>query len=296
MADIPPGGSGLTLIAGLTTPHRVLAKGGYRLSGDVDTGYRMTVPYYVRWEHAFAFVDELFGLSTAPVQAGPITYRAPHKIPFVPTPLYCRSFEVEPMGVGDAQAGTNLGLRAGEYFAYAKITAVYTTPEQGQQPGEDEQQQLDPDNPITVCRQSVRASGKMETVKEGHYVWDGDGKKVPGDFAVPSCESMLELEFPLIPYLPWQMIRPYIGKINSVPVLGCGTGELLLEGMSTRVEATTQGFSQNLVLSFAACSPGQTWNHLPRNGVPTLVKRAGSSDRIYQSADFTTIFDALERS
>ncbi|MDG3003254.1 hypothetical protein [Paludisphaera mucosa] len=300
MAEIPPGGTGLTLLSGLTTPHRVVPS-TYHITGDVESGYRAFVEYLVLWADAFVFVDEVMGLSTAATVYGAITYHAPHRLPFTTAALYAHDFDLTPCGIdGDAvddASMPNLGLFPGEYFSYAKVTVTYQTPGQGQAPGEGTLQQLDPSNPITVCRQTVRSSGKMDTSKAGSFQYTSDSKTVPGEHAIPSCESVLDLEFPAIPYLPWQAVRPYINKVNSVAVLNCGIGELLLEGMTTRVEATTQGFSQNLVLSFAvAGTPGVTWNMLPRDGVPVAVKRAGSGAPIFASADFRDIFTALDRS
>lgn len=302
MADIPAGGAGLPLQPGLTTPHCIYAK-GYKITGDATSGYTATVPYLVRWDDTFTFVDELFSASTATSAGGAITWKTPHRLQFANAPLYARSFELEPFGLAEDEAavldpGTYLGLAPGEFFRYAKVVVAYRTPDAPQQAGEGELHQLDPANPITVCRQSVRASGKMETLKAGHYVYDdGSNKKVAGDYAVPVCESILELDFPEIPYLPWIFVEPYIGKVNSGTMLGVGAGRLLLEGMTTRTEFTTQGMAQMLNLSFAVCPAGAgTWNHLPKDGVPTLVKRAGSSDRIYATANFADIFTALDRS
>jgi len=276
--------------------YKVLAN-GYRVTGDAQSGYRAVVPYLLPWNEAFAFADEIMGLNTA-TTIGSITFKAPYRFPDAAANLYVQSFEIEPSGADGSEPGdADHGLAPGEFFTHAIVRATFATPSWANAATENELHQLDPDNPLTVCRQSVRAAGKMETLKAGHYVYVSDGKKVDGDFAVPTCESVLELEFPQIPFLPWQLIRPYINKINSDEILGVGAGELLLEGMTTRVEATTTGMSQMIVLSFAVTpTPGVTWNHLPRpDGTPALVKRAGSSDRIFGEADFTEIFDELAR-
>lgn len=287
------------LLSGLTYPHRILAR-GYSIEGDANSGYKATIPYFVRWDQTFLFVDDLMSGSSATTQGGAIVYKRPHKLPYTVAPLYCRSFKIDPCGVGttDPESMEYLGLKPGEYYKYSKVTATYQTPDAPPSTGDYQLQQLDPANPLTVCRQSVRSAGKMETLKSGSYLWDTDSKPVPADFAIPTCESILTLEFPEIPYLPWQFIRPFINKINSAACLGVGTGELLLEAMDTKQEFTTAGYTQMLVLSFAATpTSGVTWNHLPRDGVPTLVKRKGdTSKRIFESADFTTIFNALERS
>ena len=284
----------------ITVPFKVLAK-DYEIQGDVRTGYSASVPYLVAWDDAFTFADDVFGLSSADV-IGPITWRAPYRFPVSVAALYAQRFTIRPCGANGEALGPYKGLAPGEFFSHAKITVEFETPSQSQLSTDDpgNRNQLDPDNPITMCTQEVRASGKMETRKSGSYIYDDDSKPVPGDFAVPVTESELVLTFPRVPYLPWQLVRPYINTINSFPVLGVGTGELLLVNMGTRVEPGPNGLQQNVQLIFAVAPvPGFDWNHLPKpDGTLQPVRIAadaasGTPRRIYDESDFREIFNQI---
>lgn len=284
-------------------PYKVLCK-GYEVTGDVASGYAATVPYLLPWLYAFNFADEVMGVSSA-TTVGPITWRAPYRFPASTAPMYASRVRVTPCGVdatGTPVPGTNKGLSPGEFFSHAIVSVDFASPTQSQLSTDDpgNRNQLDPNNPLTMCTQSVRASGKMQTLKGGSYLYDDDLKPVNGDFAVPTNETKLILAFPRVPYLPWQLVRPYLNKVNSVAVLGVGVGELLLEDMSTRVEPGPNGLQQQVELAFAVSpEPGIDWNWLPKpDGTYQPVRRAadklsGTPRRIYASADFRQIFASI---
>lgn len=284
--------------------YKILAK-GYQVSGDVDSGYRATVPYLLPWSEAFLFADEIFGLSSS-TTVGPITYRAPYRFPAASgANLYATSFGIEPCGANGSPLGANKGLSPGEFFTHAIVRVEFSTPRQAQVLSTDDPynlHQLDPDNPLTVCTQEIRAAGKMETIKDGSFIYDDDEKPVPGDNGIPTNETQLVLTFPRVPYLPWALVRPYLNSLNDAEVLGVGRGELLFSDFTTKVEATQNGLSQQLQLIFSVSpEPGVTWNHLPKpDGTPVLVRRrsdkgAATPRRIFRYKDFTEIFDQLER-
>lgn len=285
----------------ITVPYKVMPK-GYRIRGNVRTGYRATVPYLVAWDDAFTFADQILGKTAAPA-VGPITWITPYLFPATAARMYAQDFEIEPAGANGEVPIPTGGLKPGEYFTHAKVTVLFETPEMIQTVEDDptSMSQLDPDNPITMCKQSVRSSGKMETRKGAHFIYDSDGKPVPGEFALPTTESQLVLTFPRVPYLPWKLIRPYLNKINSVELLGVGVGELLFEDMATDVTPGPNGGLQQSVQLVMSVTPesGVTWNHVPKpNGTLDLVRIAadsgsGSPRRIYGSADFREIFNQL---
>ena len=281
--------------------HKVIPK-GVEISGDLKSGYRATVPYLLAWGDAGVFVDELMG-GTSSATVGPITWRLPHRYPGIIAAIYAQRFRIQPCGADGALPMTHQGLAPGEYFTHAIVTAEYGSPEQAQfATGDDPQgrQQLDPANPITLCEQSVRTAAKMETLKGGSYIYDDDSKPVPGDFAVPFTETKLVLKFPRVPYLPWQLIRPYQNKLNSVAMFGCSIGTLRLEDMDTTIQIDTDGPKQAIQLAFAVTHRDDvSWNHLPKpDGTNVLVRYkadsgSGTPRRIYEYADFRAIFNHL---
>lgn len=283
--------------------YKILAK-GYAVTGDVESGYRAVVPYLLPWSEAFLFADEIFGLSSA-TTVGAITYRAPYRFPAANANLYAQSFTVEPAGANGTPLGPNKGLSPGEFFTHAIVRVEFATPRHPLNLSTDDPNslhQLDPNNPLTVCTQEVRSAAKMETIGEGQLIYDDDEKPVPGDNAVPTNESQLVLTFPRVPYLPWALVRPYLGTLNDVAVLSVGRGELLFADFTTKVEATQAGLAQQLQLIFSVSpEPGVTWNHLPKpDGTPVLVRRradkgAGNPRRIFPYKDIRTIFNQLDR-
>jgi len=281
----------------ITVPFKVLAR-GYQVSGDVRSGYKASVPYLLAWADAFVFADQVFGSATASV-VGPVTWFLPYAFPGSAARLYAQSFTIAPCGAGGSAAPTK-GLAPGEFFTHAIVTVEFESPPSLQQAADDPGglSQLDPQNPITLCEQSVRSAGKMETRRGGSYIYDDDSKPVHGDFAVPTAETRLVLSFPRVPYLPWSLIKPYLNKINSTEVLGVGAGQLLLEEFDTKVAPSSDGkLSQQVQLSFAYSD--NDWNKLPKpDGTLQLVRLkadsgSGSPRRIYASADFRQIFAKL---
>lgn len=278
-----------------TVLYKVYSK-GYTISGDVRSGYSASVSYFMLWADAFQFADDIFGKTHA-TTIGPITWQLPYKFPVTKAPLYAQRFNIEPMGLdkGGNPITLNKGLAPGEYWTHALVNVEFGTPTYIQQFQDDPQgqNQLDPANPITMCEQSVNLAGKMQTHKGGSYVYF-DGKPVVGDVGIPTSESRLTLTFPRIPYLPWGLIRPYMNKINDVPILGCDRGTLLLTGMGTKVVQTNEGLGQQLQLEFADNGVGLDWNMLPRNGAYELVRQKGQSwsdaNRIFKYIDFRAIF------
>lgn len=281
-----------------TTPYKIMPK-GYSVSGDVRSGYKASVPYFMEWRYAFRFADDIFGSASAS-SVGPITWILPYRFPAAPAPLYAQRFTIEPIGV-DAKGNpvSQLkGLAPGEYFTHAIVKVEFETPNAPQKESDDKnhQNQLDPANPVTVCEQSVKMGGKMETHKGGSYTYQ-DGKPVNGDSGIPTTECKLVLNFPRVPYLPWKLIRPYINKINDSDILGCERGTLLFTGMDTKITQTNEGYGQTVQLEFADNGQGRDWNTLPREGGRELVVRKDQAwndqNRIFEYVDFRKIFQKI---
>jgi hypothetical protein len=278
-----------------TTPYKILAK-GFSISGDVRSGYQASVPFFMEWRYAFTFADDIFGKTRA-VTVGPITWQLPYRFPTTRAPLYAQRFTIEPMGLdkGGNPITVNKGLAPGEYWTHAQVNVEFETPTYIQQQQDDPQghNQLDPDNPITMCEQSVKMAAKMTVHKGGSYLYT-DGKPVVGDVGIPTTDTRLVLTFPRIPYLPWGLLRPYMNKINDVPILSCDRGTLMLNGMDTKIVQTNEALGQQLQLEFADNGTGKDWNMLPRNGAYALVYQKGTSNtdanRIFKYVDFSAIF------
>jgi uncharacterized Zn-binding protein involved in type VI secretion len=283
---------------------RVMPK-GYRITGDQRSGLQAVVPYFVPWSQAANFTNAIINPIYTTV-VGLITFHLPYQLPTAvcATPVYAQSFEVVPCGIDPelnvATVLPNRGLAPGEYFEWAIVTVTFNQIPWTFQGTDDPQNlsQLDPSNPITLCEQSVKMGGKMVTRKGSNYVYTSSGNPVIGDVGVLVPECKLVLKFPHVPYLPWQLLQPYVTKVNSAPVLGCPAGTLLMESPDTTAKASLNSVvsvEQAVTLEFAFDANG--WNNLPQpNGVFAAVSVAGSSGTqgIYGTADFTQIFNYLQ--
>jgi len=283
-----------------TVPYKVMSK-GYTVSGDTRSGYKASVDYLMAWSDAFVFADQIFGSARATV-VGPVTWTLPYRFPTATANLYAHAFTIKPCGASGS-AIPNKGLGPGEFFTHAIVTVQFETPQAVQNTAQDDPnklQQLDPANPITMCEQSIKISGKMETRKAGSFMYTGvlsTPEPLLGDFSVLVPEAKLVLTFPKVPYLPRALIKPYVGSVNSVPVLQAAKGELLMEGMDTKIIETSDGIQQQVQLEFAESCLGD-WNKFPdKNGAPQLVYRKGTSDadanRVYPYKDFRQIFNTI---
>lgn len=295
----------------LPTPYWILPD-EYEKTGDIRSGLNATVGYLVPWANADAFAYAALAAPSAN-HIGGIIFQAPYKFPepFAgrTTFLYCQGFKIKPYAPNGQTVTidtSNPGLAPGDFFQYAKVTLSFSTITFLNFEGDDPQglNQLDPSNPITGCEQSVDINGKVITQAGSGYTYDSTGKPVQGDVGINVNEVKLMLRFPRVPYLPWQLVQPYVGKINSATTLGCGVGTLLLEGMTTVIGPQPDGtLGQNLALKFAfnpdptsTGTQGLDWNSFPLpdgSGYSKITSVSGSK-RPYTYADFSAIFTDLE--
>lgn len=280
-------------MAVITVPYKILAK-GYKLSGGRTAPTKATVPYLVAWSDAFLFYDQVLGYTSATV-VGPITYHIGHQFPPAPH-LYAMTADIEPCGVNGAPLdGVNQGLSPGEFFKYAMVTVSYETPQMSQQPGDDpgNLQQFDPSNPITLCEQELETGGKMITVK-GEGLEFPDMKPVTGDQVVVVAETRLVLTFPRVPFLPWQLTKKYVGRVNDAAILGCDRGCLLFESQRTKFTETSLGLAgKQLQLVF--CHQDEDWNMGIRpDGSHALMRwKSDHSTTNYKYINFFALFQNL---
>jgi hypothetical protein len=299
-------------MATVTVPFAFLAR-GYRLSGDTRSGLKATVPYLVAWADAFTFVNQVL-VSPAAERIGLISWNAPLQFPVAfggRTPaMYVQGFDVTPVGAGN-EPGPTGGLAPGEYYTDAIVTLQFESVTYLNQASDDPYNlnQLDPANPITACEQSVKLRPRMRSTKGRGWKYKGSGKPVPGDMPVPETEAILVLKFPRVPYLPWELVAPFCGKVNQDPLLGCATGALMLEGLDTEIRPQPDGsLGQSAVLEFSVNLPadpntggagavGTDWNKQPTadgsGAWDYVVDQATGSVSPIGYADFRQIFASL---
>ena len=295
----------------LPTPYWIYPD-GIELSGGVRDGLHGQITYRTPWANATAFAFAALAGSAAN-HIGGIVWTTPYKWPELfagrSTYLYCSDFTIKPWAPNGQPIlidSFNPGVADGDFFEYAKIVLSFSTISFLQNISDDPQglNQLDPENPITGCEQSVDINGKIVTVSGAGYTYDSTSKPVQGDIPLNQNEVKLMLRFPRVPYLPWQLIQPYVGKINASPILQCAMGTLLLEGSTTVIAPQPDGtLGQNLALKFAfnpdptsVGTQGMDWNSFPLpdgSGYSKITSTSGSM-RPYTYANFGTIFNGLQ--
>ena len=285
---------------------KILAK-GYKISGDMRSGIKATVPYLLPWGNVSGFVNALVTPITQ-VRVGLITFSLPYQLPTtaVATPIYAHSFDIQPVGLDDGLNVTTVLPNGGigfneKFFKYGLVTVGFEQLTWSFDGTQDPNglNQLDPANPITYCEQSVKIGGKMVTRKGLNFIYTDDSKPVVGDVGVLTPEAKLVLKFPRVPYLPWQLLVPYVGTVNSSAVLGCAAETLLLEAPDTQVKQAINSpvpMEQAVTLEFAYDPNG--WNKLPKpDGTLMSVTLKGDTSRgVYTKSDFRQIFNSLSYS
>jgi hypothetical protein len=285
---------------------------GYEIRGNIRDGISATIPFQMPWSLAGTFIGQLIPASSANTP-GSIIWHAPFSITYEfglrIVPLYAQSFVCRPLGYNGTPA-TESGLGPGDFFSTANITVEFESTRMIQAIGDDPTglNQLDPTNPITACEQSIQSTGKVITQNGSGYTYSSgllwSGKPVPGQIGLIQPEVKLLCKFPRIPLLPWQLIQPYVGKVNSVQILNCVRGSLLLEGAPTVITPNMDGsLSQSLGLAFAfnPDPTGQTlmgmdWNSFPYpdgSGYDVIVGANGGATP-YSYIDFTQIFQTIQ--
>jgi hypothetical protein len=276
-----------------TVPYKILAD-GYEVESSQQGGYRAVVPYLVAWADAFAFHDQIM-LAASAQTVGLITFSPPYLFPAAPNAhIYAASARIEPVGSDGLVYPAGYGLVPGEVFLYAKITVVFEAlrfpSDFGNDPGN--LHQLDPANPITMCVQTVQMSGRSETRPREGYRFDGDPlAPPPKDPSILVTEAEIILDFPLVPFLPWKKVRPYLNTLNIQPIFDCPVGTALLAGTNITPGSNTQGRLSQQV-QFRWLVQDDDWNHETKDdGTRDKLHKVGAtSERPYKYKDHREIF------
>lgn len=283
-----------------TVDYKILVN-GYEVSGDVRSGYRARVPYLVAWKDAFKFIDDIFAGTTTTISiVGPVKWNMPYRFPASNLNMYAQAFSMRPSGAGGEDISSiTRGLAPGEFFTHAVVTVDFSTPNEIQSSSQDpgNLNQLDPNNPLTMCEQSIQIASKMIQTSPGAFRYSSSGNSVNQPIGILTTECKLVLTFPRIPYLPWKFMQPYVNTVNDSPIFNCVRGSLLLAGMDTKVSPNKGQLSQQVQLQLHYNTFGD-WNTLiaPGNVFDTIYRMGGPDDdtnRVYPYKDFSKIFSGI---
>lgn len=246
-----------------------------------------TATFEVAWDDRNQFVNEALGLPSA-TEGWPLP-QVPWDCPFQPdSGLLASSFRIRPHTVKQTVASDDNTVSG--HFEKAWITLGFQRPNFNY--GEGTDRQLDAANPILFCEQSVESAARTIPIDgwKLEYVGAPSGVIADGPVYAFEVQSTIVLTFAFVPYIPWNYLRDYIGKVNDRVLFGCERGTLLLEGPSLRQETFVDGTNRtSCVLRLAYRQLG--WNvQLATDGniYPIRIKTTG--ELIHKEANLAAIW------
>lgn len=276
-----------------SVPYELLAD-GFKISSSRD-GFRAQASFKVAWVDAFTFHDEIMGYATASV-VGPVAFNTPWRFPGSSSArLYASSCEITPFALdgGAAPIGVAAGMAPGEFWSHARLEVTFETPVAPQSAADDpgNLNQINPDEPIYGCEQSIRFSSKSETIDKKDVKFSADNAHPGEDVTVHRGEAGITLHWQFVPFLGWKRFKPYFNKVNSTAIFDCAAGELLVQGVQIEPASGPQGIPGKSVTLELGVSDVGDWQKAARNANgthATLVTNAGAA--IYTAVEFRNMF------
>jgi hypothetical protein len=276
-----------------SVPFLMLAD-GYKITSG-SNGFRAQASFLVGWGDAFTMHDEIMGYATA-ATVGPLTFNSAWQFPGAPNArLACSSCEITPFALdgGARSISVAKGMAPGEFWSHARLDCTFETPTAPQSAADDpgNLNQLDSNEPIYGCEQSVRIGTKSETIPKENLRFDGTTTAPPEDISVLRSETNITLTWEFVPFVAWKKLRPYVGKVNTTPIFDVARGELLMQGIQFEPAQGPQGkLGVSVTMEFLVNDLGD-WNKAARNssGVLAAVETTDNNP-IYAYTEFRQMF------
>lgn len=247
-----------------------------------------TATFEVEWDDHIDFVNQALGIPT--VFSGWPLPQIPWDCPFEPNSgLLAASFRLRPHSLKSSVASGDNTVSG--HFEKAWVTIGFERPRYDFD-NPTQQNQLDVANPILFCEQSIDSSGRTVPV-EGwklEYVGAPSGVVPVGPAFFIEVQSTIVLTFPFVPFIPWNYLESYIGRVNDRTLFGRAAGTLLLEAPSMRQETFVDGTNRtSCVLRLAYNSTG--WNkQLASNGNIYPIRNKTTGAYNYPEANLALIW------
>jgi hypothetical protein len=236
----------------LTVPHAIdWTRGVIKEQWPKEGGFSATVAYRVLYADRFQFYRELRGGYFG--GSGFNQYTPPFAYP--PNPIcYCQEVACEPLGDVNRTNPSKYSP-----YEHALVTATFrvpdllNTPEQAANPTWVQRTQIDPTFPIIGCRQRIRAQANYRTYRQAQLLLTRvplANEIIEVDDGVPENRVIFELEFPRVFFHPFQYLKPYLGRVNSVPIFGLPAEHVLLQGFDLDYTSGPDGLELAVTLQF----------------------------------------------
>lgn len=270
-----------------SVPYRILFDPMPEFSGEGGS-LSASATFEVLWTDRESFINAALGLPTA--STGWPTPQVPWDCPFQPNSgLLARSFRCVPHTVKDTISVSDNTVAG--HFEYAHVTIGFATPQYDWDAAEPKRQ-IDPANPILFCEQSIETQARTIPVEGYQLQYVGAPTSVVpiGPKFVIETQADIILNFPFVPYIPWDYIEPYIGKSNSATLFNRPAETIVMLGASMRNETFVDGTSRcSCVLRLGYNATG--WNkQLGTDGNLYDVVVKGSGAKLYPTANLAAIW------
>lgn len=259
-------------------------------------GFRATRQFLIAWEDRDAFAAEVLGAAVSQGDTAGAHY--PDKTAVFAVRLRYEPFDPD---VPDAKTLPSLTEGLNSYTnSFAKAIAEYETisgPDRPDGPANESGTQLTYRMCFAVDEQLLSARG---------WKWEDDPSLLlPDDLGLvkrlPATEHHLTWHQVINP--PWDVIQSLQGTVNADVFLGCPTETLLLEGAEANklyrgsLEDGASAFCWRIHYVFrerAIKHAGGVygWNHVYREAPPGWVRVTSGGARLYDSADFSPLFQS----
>ena len=259
-----------------------------------SAGFQARREFLIAWEHRDAFASEVLGQATSFGAAASLNYPGRKTV-------FATSVRFEPFDADnpDAKDLTDLAEGLNSYSqSFAKAPVTYRTLALQDRPDGPESEH---DTQLTY-----RMQHDVECLKLSPRAWkwaDNPELVVPEDLellkSVPVTDHLLTWHQVIRP--PWDTIRALQGKVNLGTFLGCPEATVLFRGATANklyrsgLEAGASEFCWEIQYAFrerSVKSGGAEfgWNHAFRDDPPGWVELTHGSDRLYDLADLSTLF------
>jgi hypothetical protein len=248
-----------------------------------------TATFEVNWTDREAFVNQALGLPTA--SSGWPLPQVPWDCPFQPNSgLLAASFRFKPHSLRSSISGADNTVSG--HFEKAWVTIGFERPKYDFDVPTP-QNQIDPLNPILFCEMSIETRG-TSLVVPGYsleYI-SGPADAVPTEpFVAFIDEADYVLNFPFVPYIPWNYLEPYHEKVNDRTLFGRKPGTIKFNGASLRQETFVDGTNRtSCTLRLSYRSVG--WNSMrcPDDGNYYEVRDIWTGKKMFPEANLAAIW------
>ena len=270
-----------------SVPYRILFDPLPTFSGQGGT-LSASATFEVLWTDRETFINQALGLTTG--SSGWPTPQIPWDCPFQPNSgLLAASFSCTPHTVKDSISPTDNTVAG--HFTFAHVQISFERPRYDYD-NPTKENQIDPANPILFCEQSIEYAYRSLVIEGYQLQYVGAPSEIVpvGPFFTASVQSVIVLNFPFVPYIPWNYLDPYIGRTNDRTLFGKPAGTICLKGASMRQETMSDGTNKtSCVLNLEYSDTG--WNtQLATDGNIYDVVVKGTGNKPFPEANLAAIW------